>query len=931
MSRDNSATLNMDQTTVESFCKFFRSLPDQPGLVRFFDRKDYYTVHGPHALDLAKQFFKTLSVVKRLGGSTKPLDSLCINQKLFSQILQHLLVETHHRVEVYVAGGTRGVWQVDKKGSSGNLQDFEDILFAKAEMDSAPVLMAVRVEADRVVGVAAVDTINFTIMMEEFIDDEQFTNIEALMLHYGCRECIVPKASPSDHLQRQLNEIVAKLDVLVTERPKSDFATKDSEEDAKRLLRPADLPRVNFAHKTALSCLLCLIRYSELCADSSNFGMFRAVEARLEMFMRLDSGANNALNLFGAAGESVRGTTHLFGLLNQCRSAMGSRTLRRWIKQPLVDLQAITHRQDLVEVFVNDSLLLQTLRNENLKGIADIERLANKLKRGRATLQDCVRVYQVVLLLPGLRDTLGQADASTPIHDEFFKPLETFVKEFAKYEALIEQTLDLEELENHKYLVNPRFNDELRQLKEDKDGVYRKMTQQVSKIARDLDLEESKVHFEENKTHGYVVRITRKDEKALRSKPQYTSLATNKDGVRFTSAQLSQLAKSLNQINEQYEAVQHSIVEEVLRIAASYGGALEDLSGVVADLDAICALAHAAVAAPIPFVRPLVTKPENPTERAIVLRQSRHPCVEVQEGMSFIPNDVDMSQENGSFHIITGPNMGGKSTFIRQVGVIVLMAQIGSFVPCSEARVSVCDRILARVGAADAQLKGMSTFMAEMTETASILKSATRSSLVIVDELGRGTSTYDGFGLAWAISEEIAKRIGAFCLFATHFHELTALSEEVESITNYHVTALTSDDKLTMLYQVRPGACDQSFGIHVAQIARFPQEVIDMAIAKAAELEDFGQGTKTDKVGSKRTAPAVDSGASTKRLKTETGQAVNITGLAEAKAFLNEFKSLPVEEMTPLDVLKHVKEWAGRLEAQIPTIREIVKQRLSKS
>ncbi|KAJ1934124.1 MSH2 protein, partial [Linderina macrospora] len=387
---------------------------------------------------------------------------------------------------------------------------------------------------------------------------------------------------------------------------------------------------------------------------------------------------------------------------------------------------------------------------------------------------------------------------------------------------------------------------------------------------------------------------------------KYIELSTLKTGVYFTTPTLRDASRTYRDLSSDYEKAQSALVREVIKVAASYCPVMERLNTTIAHLDVIASFAEASATAPIPYTRPTLTEGGN-----VELVAARHPCLEVQEGVSFIANDVSLAKGESEFVIITGPNMGGKSTYIRQTGVISLMAQVGCFVPCDSAQMCIFDCILARVGAGDAQLKGVSTFMAEMLETASILKTATERSLVIIDELGRGTSTYDGFGLAWAISEHIVKETRSKCLFATHFHELTELEKLYPVVDNRHVMAKISDghvrgstagqQELTLLYKIGKGVCDQSFGIHVAELAHFPESVIKLAKRKVTELEDFSSV-----------------GGEPKKLATEFSKQQIASGSRLIEQFLTELTDTPgFGGMAGRDVAKRVVELRAKYDSQI--------------
>lgn len=301
---------------------------------------------------------------------------------------------------------------------------------------------------------------------------------------------------------------------------------------------------------------------------------------------------------------------------------------------------------------------------------------------------------------------------------------------------------------------------------------------------------------------------------------------------------MRQLGTKQQDLLREYESIQKDIVQNAMAVGVTYVPVLERAHELISKLDVLQSMAH--VAAMNHYCCPTMTDSEEEGQ-GIELKDARHPCVELQDSSStFIPNDFHLIFGESSFLLVTGPNMGGKSTYLRSLGAIVAMAQIGSYVPCTSATINIVHHILARVGAGDFQDRGISTFMAEMLESSAILKTATKRSLILMDELGRGTSTHDGYGLASAISQYMVKHVSCMTVFATHFHELTSLSNQYKDVQNCHVTAACGNDgNLTFLYQVQPGPCLESFGIQVAEMANVPSEVIQSAKRKAHQLSNI--------------------------------------------------------------------------------------------
>lgn len=872
---------------------------DDSDTIRVFDRGEWYSAHAEDAEFIARTIYKTTAVIRNLGRSDNPLPSVSMTVTVYRNFLREALFRHGKRVEIWQSSG-KGNWKMGKQASPGNLQGVEEEL--GTGMDSqgtgAPVMLAVKISAKageaRSVGICFADASVRELGVSEFLDNDIYSNFESLLIQLGVKECLVVKEGQKkegyakDPELAKIRQIADSCGIAISERPGADFGIKDIEDDLERLLKEQNTASKLQATemKLAMGSASALVKYLGLLHDPSNFGQFRLYQHDLTQYMKLDSAALRALNLMPGPRDGSK-TMSIYGLLNNCKTPMGSRLLAQWLKQPLMSLREIEKRQQLVEAFVNDTELRQSLQEEHLRSIPDLYRLAKKFQRKQANLEDVVRTYQVVIRIPGFITAFESVIDETykdPIDAVYTNQLNDLSNKLGKLAEMVETTVDLDALDHHEFIIKPEFDDTLRQIRERLDKLKHNMDVEHRRAAKDLNQEiDKKLFLENHRVHGYCFRLTRTEASSIRNKSGYQEISTQKNGVYFTTKTLAALRRDHDQYSAKYNSTQSGLVNEVVAVAASYTPVIETLANILSHLDVIVSFAHVSVHAPTSYIRP--TMHARGTGDTI-LTEARHPCMEVQDDMTFITNDVELKRDESRFLIITGPNMGGKSTYIRTIGCIALMAQIGCFVPCSSAELTIFDCILARVGASDSQLKGVSTFMAEMLETANILKSATRDSLIIIDELGRGTSTYDGFGLAWSISEEIVSRIGAFGCFATHFHELTALADKFPgAVRNLHVVAFVGDVKsepvdddqggddgvikkkqeVTLLYRVEPGVSDQSFGIHVAELVRFPPKVVNMARRKAEELEDFSHSGDTNGVadgsGEKYSKEEVDEGS----------------------------------------------------------------------
>jgi DNA mismatch repair protein MutS len=586
-------------------------------------------------------------------------------------------------------------------------------------------------------------------------------------------------------------------------------------------------------------------------------------------FMTLDASTRRNLEL----DETLRGERKgsLLGTLDQTVTPMGKRLIHQWVSQPLLSVDRIERRQNGVQYFFDNGMKRAELRAA-LKPLADLERLVNRVLAGQAQPRDLLAMRETLARIPGIVAIFGERKEGDPL----LPKIETMNDEFSLLEKAIDD--DSPSTLQNTGIIRAEYSEEL-------DSII-----EASKHARDWIANLESVERERtgiktlkvgyNKVFGYYIEISRGA--AERAPENYIRKQTLVNAERFITPEMKEYETLVLNAEDRIREIELRLFREICATLSKSAYKLLKLARALAQADVLSSLAE--TAALCGYIRPQVHAGSE-----LEIHEGRHPVVEQSlHGERYIPNDV-IFEKGEIVRVITGPNMSGKSTFLRQTALIVLMAQMGSFVPADSARIGLVDRIFTRIGAQDEIHAGQSTFMVEMIETANILHHASPRSLLILDEIGRGTSTYDGVSIAWAVIEFIHNhpQLRAKTLFATHYHELTQLAELLPGVRNYNVAVSEADGKVVFLHKIVPGGADRSYGIHVAQLAGLPSPVVQRAGEIMAELE-------------KTTGRAV---------KIDPHAAQQVMLFPETSPLLEELNGLDVNSLSPIEALNKLFEW----------------------
>ena len=675
----------------------------------------------------------------------------------------------------------------------------------------------------------------------------------------------------------KLRDCIAREDLSMSEQPAVGFQYQNASEALCRHFRLQDLSPLGLTdeYRLAAQAAGALMRYL---SDTQKNALEHITELRIYQggsAMLLDRNTRRNLELT----ESLRSRTKkgsLLWLLDKTSTAMGGRLLRSWIEQPLVDRAKILRRLDAVEEFAGQHVLTMTL-SEELQGVYDVERLLSKVSYKSLNARDCLSLCASLKKVPGIRSLLENAKS------EGVKAVYALLDPLADLTALLDRAIhpDAPILISEGGIIRDGYSPVLDEYRSAATNGKQWIVDLEAKEREETGIKNLRIQY--NRVFGYYIEVTKSYYDMVPMRYQRRQTLANCE--RYVTPELREIEQKIVGAQEQSVRLELQLFTELREKIAGQIARIQHTDMGLKSLDALLSLAKVAVANH--YVRPEITE-----DGSLEILEGRHPVVEqtMQEG-GFVPNDTAMNQDDARMLIITGPNMAGKSTYMRQVALITLMAHLGSFVPAKSAKIPIVDRIFTRVGASDDLASGQSTFMVEMSETAYILRNATAKSLIILDEIGRGTSTFDGLAIAWAVVEYLCdkQKVGAKTLFATHYHELSELESHVEGVQNYCISVKEHGEDVIFLRKIVRGGADKSFGIHVARLAGVPHPVL----VRAHEIQARLEVSDVNKIGQNILGEGE---------KPRENEQVNLFEVGKTE-IINELQSLDVMALTPMDAI----------------------------
>jgi DNA mismatch repair protein MutS len=894
----------MTEMMTPAMRQYYEAKQAYPDTLIFFRMGDFYESFGEDAKTIAKELEITLTARgKDKSGERMPLAGIPYHAidtylpRLISKGYKVAICEQLEDPKKAKGVVKRGVVRVVTPGTAIDSSMFSDA--------SNNYLMAVagreigksgkHAEKEIEIGVSFLDISTGEFLTTQFRDSESFEKLLSELARMRPSECILP---PTLYGNSDLAERL-RTQTIVQEFAPDISGAKEAGERLKTHFKVATLEGMgceNLDFAVYSACAALEYAQTTQMRELTHINTLRTYSN--SEFMVLDSVTLKNLEIV----KNVRDEgdeNSLYRVLNSTKTPMGSRILKKWFLKPLLSVEKINHRLDAVQELSANPLLRYDIRNW-LSEVRDIERLVGRVVYGNSNARDLVSLKKSLEALPSVRDSLLDKVESEDLNEiavglASFSELENLT-EIIDRAIVDEPPLSVREGD----MIKSGYSEELDELKDIASNSKQWIANFQQKERERSGIKSLKVGY--NKVFGYYIEVTNANSSQVPD--DYIRKQTMSNAERFFTPELKEKESLILTANEKAIALEYEIFTEIVQTLSAHSKELQETAERIGTLDVLADLAE--VAENNNYIRPQLTD-----DCKILIRDGRHPVVENTVHGGFVPNDTEVDCKENQFLLVTGPNMAGKSTYMRQIALIAIMAQVGSFVPASYASIGIIDQVFTRIGAFDDLASGQSTFMVEMVELANILNNASPRSLVLLDEIGRGTSTYDGYSIAKAVVEFLHNRgkVGVRALFATHYHQLTALEEKLKRVKNYHIAVKEEGHELVFLRKIVPGATDRSYGIQVARLAGVPEKVIERAneILKELERENVLEEAEDDNNGKKRKSKAT--ARYTQMMLFDPGNnGENSAEVNRPSTVETALRKLNVEEMTPIEALNKLHE-----------------------